>query len=221
LYKVLGFLKQFLKFKFVSHKNFWKQEGVTLILLTWILRLKEFKWYIQDHIDNDDKTMTVIQFGWEYCFVLSSVTKSYLPLCKPMDCSMPGFSVLQFLQESAQTYVHSQWCHPTISSSVDPFSSCPQSSPASGCFPRSWLFTSCSQIIGDSASVFPMNIQGWFPLGLTSLISLLSKGLPRDFSSTTIWKQSLWSNSHIHFMTTGKTIALSIMIFVSIDVSAF
>ena len=94
-----------------------------------------------------------------------------------MDWSMPGSSVLQFLQEFAQTCVHSQWRHPTLSSSVAPFSSCPQSLPASGCFPRSWLFTSGSQIIGDSASVFPMNIQGWFPLGLTSLISLQSKGL--------------------------------------------
>ena len=80
-----------------------------------------------------------------------------------------------------------QWCHPTISSSVIPFSSCPQSFPASGSFPMSWFFVSCGQRIGASApaSVLPMNIQGWFPLGLTGLISLLSKGLSRVFSSNT------------------------------------
>ena len=70
-----------------------------------------------------------------------------------------------------------QWCHLTISSSVSPLSSCPQSFPASGSFPTSWLFLSGGQSIGISASVLPMNIQGWFPLGLTGLISLLSKGL--------------------------------------------
>ena len=70
LYRVLGFLKQFLKFKFASHKNLRKQEGVTLILFMWILRLKDFKWYISDHIDNDDKTITIIQFVWECCFIL-------------------------------------------------------------------------------------------------------------------------------------------------------
>ena len=80
----------------------------------------------------------------------------------------------------------SQWCHPTISSSVIPFSSGLQSFPASGSFPMSWLFTSGGQSIGASASasVFPKNIQGWFALGLTGLISLQSKGLSRVFSST-------------------------------------
>ena len=99
----------------------------------------------------------------------------------------------------------SQWCHPTISSSVALFSSCPQSFPASRSFPVSWLFALSGRSIGASAtvSVLPMNIQGWFPLGLTNLISLLSKRLSRVFSSTTIWKcqffgaqPSLWSNSH-------------------------
>ena len=75
----------------------------------------------------------------------------------------------------------SHWCHPTVSSSVTCFSSCPQSFPVSGSFPMSWLFTSGSQSIGASASVLPMNIQGWFPLGLTGLISLLSKGHSRVF----------------------------------------
>ena len=98
----------------------------------------------------------------------------------------------------------SRWCHPTISSSADPFSSCLQSSPASGSFLISQFFASGGQSIGVSASVLPMNIQDWFPLGLTGWISLLSKGLSRVFSSTTVQKHqffgiqlSLWSNSHI------------------------
>ena len=84
----------------------------------------------------------------------------------------------------------SQWCHPTISSSVTPFSSCPQSFLTLGLFPMSQLFTSGNQSIeaSVSASVLPMNIQGWFPLGMTRLISLLSKGPSRVFSSTIIWK---------------------------------
>ena len=84
----------------------------------------------------------------------------------------------------------SWWCHPTISSSVIPFFSCFQSFPASGSFPMSQLFASDGQSIraSASASVLPMNIHGWFPLGLTGLISLQSKGLPRVFSSTTVQK---------------------------------
>ena len=100
----------------------------------------------------------------------------------------------------------SWWCHPTISFSVTTFSSCPQSFPESESFTMSWLFVSGVQVIGASASasVLPMDIQGWFPLGSTGLISLLSKGLSRGFSSSTVWNHqffgtqpSLWSNSHI------------------------
>ena len=82
----------------------------------------------------------------------------------------------------------SRWCHPTISPSVVPFSSCLQSFPASGSFPVSQLFTSGGQIIGASASasVLPMRTHNWFPLGLTGLISLQSKGLSRVFSNTTL-----------------------------------
>ena len=82
----------------------------------------------------------------------------------------------------------SQWHHPIITFSVAPFSSCPQSFPASGSFPMSQLFASGGQRIraSTSASVFPMSIQDWFPLGLTGLISLQSKGLSRVFSSTTV-----------------------------------
>ena len=88
----------------------------------------------------------------------------------------------------------SQWYHPTISSSIFPFSSCPQSFPASGSSPMSQLFTSGGQSIraSASASVLPMNIQGWFPLGLTGLISLQSKGLSRVFSSTAIQKHQFF-----------------------------
>ena len=84
-----------------------------------------------------------------------------------------------------------QWCHPTISSSVSPFS-CPQSFPASGSFPVSQLFASGGQSIGASASVLPMNIQGWFTLRLTGLISLLCKGLSWVSSSTTIQKHQFF-----------------------------
>ena len=84
----------------------------------------------------------------------------------------------------------SQWCHPTISSSVVPFSSHLQSFPASGSFLMSWLFASGGQSIraSASASVLPMNIQDWFPSGLTGLVSLQSRGLSRVFSSTIVWK---------------------------------
>ena len=101
----------------------------------------------------------------------------------------------------------SQWCHPTISSSVIPFSSHLQSFPALGSFQMSQFFTSGGQSIGVSAlaSVLPMNIQDWFPLGWASWISFLSKGLSRVFFNTTVQKHqffsaqpSLWSNSHIH-----------------------
>ena len=82
---------------------------------------------------------------------------------------------------------------PSVSSSVIPFSSCLQSFPESGSFPMSWLFVSGGQSIGASASasVLPINTQGWFPLGLADLISLLPKGLTRVFCSTTIWKHQL------------------------------
>ena len=82
----------------------------------------------------------------------------------------------------------SWWCHPIISFSLLPFSSCLQSSPASGSFPMNQFCTSHGQSIGASTwvSVFPMNIKDWFPLGLTGLISLQSKGLSKVFSNTTV-----------------------------------
>ena len=108
----------------------------------------------------------------------------------------------------------SRWCHPTISFSVVPFSSYLQSFPALGSFPMCQFFSTGDQNIGVSISawVLPMNIQGWFLLGLTSLISLLSKGLSRVFSRTTVQKHqffnvqpSLCSNSHISTWLLEKT----------------
>ena len=88
----------------------------------------------------------------------------------------------------------SLWCHPTISSSVVPFSSHLQSFPTSGSFPMSQLFASGGQSIRVSASVLSMNIQDWFPLGWTGWISFLSKGLSRVFSNTTVQKHQLTSH---------------------------
>ena len=101
----------------------------------------------------------------------------------------------------------SRWCHLTISSSVVPFSSCPQSFPASEAFPMSQFFASGGQTIGVSAStsVLPVNTQDWSPLGWTGWTSLQSKGFSRVFSNTTVQKHQVFgtqlssqSNSHIH-----------------------
>ena len=136
-----------------------------------------------------------------YC----SVAQSCLILCNPMDCNTPAFPLLHYLWVCSNSRPSSWWCHPTISPSIVRFSSYLQSFPAAGSFPMSQLFASSSQSIGASASelVLPMNIQDRFPLGLTGLISLQSKGLSRIFSNTTIQKHqffgaqlSLQSNSH-------------------------
>ena len=132
-----------------------------------------------------------------------------------------GYSDLNAVQFSS---VHSnsgplcQWCHPAISSSVVPFSSCPQSLPASGSFPVSQLFAWGGQSIGvsASASVLPMKTQDWSPLEWIGWISLQSKGLSRVFSNTTVKKhQFFWCLAFFTvqlshpYMTTGKTIALT------------
>ena len=120
----------------------------------------------------------------------SSVTQSCPALCDPMNRSMPGLPVHHQLPEFTKTYSLSWWCHPTISSSVIPFSSCLQSFPMSGSFQMSQFFTSGGQNIGVSAStsVLPMKTQDWSPLGRTGWISLLSKRLSRVFSNTTVQK---------------------------------
>jgi len=122
------------------------------------------------------------------------VAQSLSPaLCDPMDGNSPGFPVLHYLPEFAHLYPLGHWCYLTISS-VAPFSFCHQSFPASGSFPMSRLFASGGQSIRAlaSTSVLLMNIQCWFPLGLTGLISLLCKGLSRAFWSTTIWKHKFF-----------------------------
>ena len=137
----------------------------------------------------------------------SSVTQSCPTLCDPMDCSTRLPCLLPTPRACSHSCPSSWWGHPTISSSVVPFSSSLQPFPGSGSFPVSQFFTSGGQSIGisASASVLPKNIQNWFPLGFTGLIFLLSKGLSRVFSNTTVQKQqffsaqlSLYSNSHIH-----------------------
>ena len=136
-------------------------------------------------------------FSTTYCYVqFSSVAQSCPTLCHPMDCSKHA----RLLCPSPTPGVYSNscplswWCHPTISSSVGPFFSCLQSFSGSGSLQMSQFFTSGGQSIGvsASASVLPMNIQDWFPLGWTSWIFLLSKGLSRVFSNTTVEKHKFF-----------------------------
>ena len=128
-------------------------------------------------------------------------------LCDPMNHSTPGLPVHHQLPELIQTRPSSRWSYQAISSSVVPFSSCPQSLPASGSFPMSQLFAWGGQSIGvsTSTSVLPMNTQNWSLLGWTGWICLQSKGLSRVFSNTTVQKHQFFStqpssqsNSHIH-----------------------
>ena len=160
----------------------------------------------------------------------SSVTQSFPTLCNLIDCStMPGFPVHHQLLKFAQTHTSSRQCHPIISSSVELFSSCLKSFPALGSFQMSQFFASDGQSIevSASASVLPMDSQDWFPLGWTGWI-LLSKGLSRVFSNTTVQKHQFFGTqllivqlSH-PYMTTGKTIAVTRWTFVgNVNVSAF
>ena len=115
---------------------------------------------------------------------------SRVQLCNPMNCSMPARPPCPSPTPGVcpDSCPLSQWCHLTISFSKSHFSFCLQSFPASGSFPMSQLFLAGGQSIGASASALPMNIQGWFPLGLSSLIFLQSKELSRVFSRTTVLK---------------------------------
>ena len=143
-------------------------------------------------------------FRWSFQRLLlfsSSVMSDYLPSHGLQHARLP-FT----LRVCSNLCPLSQWCDATISSCVDPFFSCLQPFPTWGSFPMSKLFVSSGQSIGTSvsASVLPMNIQGWFLLILTPVISLLFKGLSRDFSMTTFGKHqlfgpqtSLWSKFHI------------------------
>ena len=149
---------------------------------------------------------TVCFVNWCTSLPFSSVQSlSHVRLCDPMDCSTPGFPVHHQLPELAQMYVHQ------VGDTIQPSHSLSSPSPSAfylsqhqGLFQLSQFFASGGQSIGVSASLLPMNIQDWFPLGLTGLISLQSKELSRVFSNTTAYKHqffiaqlSLWSNSHI------------------------
>ena len=126
----------------------------------------------------------------------SSVAQSCLTLSDPMDCRTPGFPVHHQFLELAHTHVHRVSDGIQLSPALFiPFSSCHQSFQASGSFPMSQFFASGDQSIGvsASASVLPMNIQNWFPLGLIGLISLQSKGLSRVFSHTIVQKHQFFS----------------------------
>ena len=150
--------------------------------------------------------------GWEWSgqFSRSVVSDSLWPPCTVVHqtslyITAPGACSIKLMSKLTPSWL--EWCHPTISSSVVPFSSHLQSFPASGSFLMSQLFTSGGQniVVSISASVLLMNIQDWFPLGWNGWISLQSKGLSRVFSNTTVEKHqffgaqlSLFSNGYIH-----------------------
>ena len=145
----------------------------------------------QSKVPSDDHSWTTACQSHQVLFSVhfSSVTQSCLTLCDPhglqharLPCPLPIPGVY------SNSCPLSQWCHPTISSSVVPFSSCPQSFPALGSFPVSQLFTWGGQSIGVSASTsaLPMNTQDWFSLGWTGWLSLQSKGLSRVFPNITV-----------------------------------
>ena len=148
------------------------------------------------------------KFHWKYKMKTIVVTRTSLISSVQFSCSVVSDSLwLNGLQHTRHpcpsptprvclnSCLSRWWCHSTISSSVVPFSSCLQSSPASGSSPVSQFFTSGGQSIGVSAStsILPMNIQDWFPLGWTGWISLQSKGLSGVFSNTTVQKHQFFS----------------------------
>ena len=123
--------------------------------------------------------LMVLQFQFQF--------RRSVALCNPIDCSTPGLPVHP-PRAHPNSCPLSWWCHPAILSFIIPFSTCPQSFPASGSFQVSQFFASSGQIIGVSVStsVLPMNSQDWTALGWTGWISLQSKGLSRVFSNTTV-----------------------------------
>ena len=144
-----------------------------------------------------------------------------------MDCSTPGLPVHHQLPEFTQTHVHGWWCHPTISSSAVPFSSCLQSFPALNSFQMSQLAKVLEFQLQHhsnecfSFNIIPMNVQDWFPLEWTGWISLQSKGLKNllqhhSSKASILWRSALFIVQLSHpYMTTGKNIALTIWTFVS------
>ena len=152
--------------------------------------------------------------------LLIQVAKSCPALCDTMDCSTPAIPVLHYLPEFAQIHVH--WVSDAIQLSHPLSPTSAVSRPISGSFPMSWLFASVSQRIGASAlaSVLPMNIQGWFPLGLTGLISLQSKELAsvlqHNWKASILWCSAFFMVQLTHlYVTTGKTKAWTMQTFVT------
>ena len=169
---------------FHLYKNF-KQKLPFQKARFWICyNVRQPKEKFRKFISEGSVFLTSLSFSQFSCSVMS-VSKS-----DPMDCSTLGFSVPTTPGAHSNSCPSSWWCHPAISCSVISFSSCLQSFPASGSFPMSPVIASGVQSIVASAtaSVLPMNIQDWLPLGLNGFISLLSKGLPRVFSNTTVWR---------------------------------
>ena len=185
---------------------------------------------IEVHLSDLHKSVFISHFHinkWQFKFndkvfcCCCSVAKPFLSLCDPVDCTTTGFPVLHYLLEFVQTRVH--WVSDAIQPSVAPFSPCHQSSPASGSVPVSWLLASGGQSIRASAlaSVLPVNIQDWFPLGRTWLDLLavqrtLRSLLQHHSSKTSVPQLSaffIFQLSH-PYMTTGKTIAFTRWTFV-------
>ena len=173
-----------------------------IYILSWVPML--FTWNYHSIVNQDSVQLS--------CSVVSHSSQPHGLQHTRLPCSSPTPGAC------SNSCPLSWWCHPTMLYTVIPFSSCLQSFPASGSFQMSQFLASGGQSIGvsASASVLPMNIQDWIPLGLTGLFSLQSKGLSRVFSSTTIWKHqffgaqpSLQSNSHIHSWLLEKTIAFN------------
>ena len=164
-------------------KNFWRMHIPALSIFS--------------DVTIQGKWIQAVQFALNNKFrsdQIRSVAQSCTTLGDPMNHSTPGLPVHHQLPEFSETQGPlSQWCHPDISSSVIPFSSCPQSLPASGSFPMNQPFTWGGQSTGVSAlaSFLPKKSQGWSPSEWTSWISLQSKGLSRVFSNTTVQKRQL------------------------------
>ena len=190
----------------------WKQEiwSSLIFLLPWLsprvralLAVREFWRFAKSLMKETDCSKSwfsqinsrFLIFGTATSVQFSSVAQLCPTVCDPMNHSTPGLPVHHQLLKFTQTHVHRvSAANPAISSSVVPFSSCPQSLPASGSSPMSQLFTRGAQSIGVSASatVFLMNTQDWSPLGWTGWISLQSKGLSRVFSNTTAQKHQFF-----------------------------
>ena len=176
---------------------FYKSKLFVIISKRFYFSINDKDWQVRLKRQNPN---TCLKYYCCCCWVI----KSCLTLWDSMNCSTPGLSVYHQLLELAPAHVRESVIPSNHLISVALFSSYSQTFPASGSFPKSQLFTLGGQRIGPSASVLPMNIHGWFPLGLTGLISLLSKGLSRVISCSTVQKHqffdvrpSLWSISHI------------------------